>query len=55
MNMTLEEIKIHISLVDAGIKATGIQAAQNGGFAHLQSALDKLNAMADVNNKTDAE
>lgn len=45
--MTLNEIQIVIPLIDAGIKATGLQLFQNGGGYTLQSALEKLQHMAD--------
>lgn len=43
--MTDEEKKVLVMLVDAGLKATGIQLGNSGGFATLQSALDKLQAL----------
>jgi hypothetical protein len=46
--LTLPELQILIPLLDAGIKATGLQLfQQRDGGMHLQSALAKLQAMAD--------
>jgi hypothetical protein len=46
--LTLPELQILMPLLDAGIKAAGIQLFQNDGGIHLQSALGKLQAMADA-------
>lgn len=45
--MTKEEIAVLMPLIDAGLKATGIQVFANKGGATLQSALEKLQAMYD--------
>jgi hypothetical protein len=46
--LTLPELQILMPLLDAGIKAAGIQVFANDGGIHLQSALGKLQAMADA-------
>jgi hypothetical protein len=43
---TTEELQILIPLLDAGVKASGLQLFQNNGGVHLQSVLDKLQKMA---------
>lgn len=47
MTLTLDEIKIVMALLDAGVKAAGIQVFRERGGVHLQSALQKLQEMAD--------
>lgn len=47
MTLTLKEIEIVMALLDAGVKAAGLQVFRNDGGAHLQSALAKLQVMAD--------
>lgn len=42
-------------LIDAGIRATGLQVFQNGGGNSLQSALGKLQDMADEAAKPKAD
>lgn len=59
MNLTLPELQILMPLIDAGIKAAGLQVFQHDGGIHLQSALAKLQQMADeanteIKNKKDA-
>lgn len=49
--LTLNELQILMPLLDAGIKAAGLLVFQNDGGIHLQSALAKLQAMADAANK----
>lgn len=46
MILTKEELQIVIPLLDAGIKASGLQVFQNDGGMRLQSALAKLQQMA---------
>lgn len=46
--LNLNELQILMPLLDAGIKAAGLQVFQNDGGIHLQSALAKLQAMADA-------
>lgn len=46
--LTLSELQILMPLLDAGIKAAGLQVFQNDGGVHMQSALAKLQAMADA-------
>lgn len=46
--LTIEELQTVLPLLDAGIRAAGIQLFQNDGGAKLQSALAKLQAMADA-------
>lgn len=41
-----QEIQVVANLLDAGIKATGIQVFGQGNGGHLQSAIEKLNRMA---------
>lgn len=48
MTLTILELHIVLPLLDAGIKAAGLQVFQNDGGIHLQSALAKLQAMADI-------
>ena len=43
--LTTKELNILIPLIDAGIKAAGIQVFQQDGGIHIQSALAKLQAM----------
>lgn len=45
--LTLAEIEVLIPVLDAGIKSAGLQIFQNDGGVKLQSALAKLQAMAD--------
>lgn len=47
MPFTLEELKIVSGLLDLGVKAAGLSLFQNEGGALLQSALAKLQVMAD--------
>lgn len=49
--LTTPELQILMPLLDAGVKAAGLQVFQNDGGTHLQSALAKLQAMADAANK----
>ena len=49
--LNLNELQILMPLLDAGIKAAGIQIFQNDGGIHLQSALAKLQQMADAAQK----
>lgn len=44
MNLTIDEIKLLVSLIDVGIKASGIQITMNKGGVVLQSIIDKLDA-----------
>ena len=46
--LTTKELNILIPLIDAGIKAAGIQVFQQDGGIHLQSALAKLQQMAEA-------
>lgn len=46
--LTLQELQILMPIIDAGIKAAGLQVFQNGGGVHMQSALAKLQQMADA-------
>ena len=46
--LTTKELNILIPLIDAGIKAAGIQVFQQDGGVHLQSALAKLQQMAEA-------
>jgi hypothetical protein len=45
--LTTKELNILIPLIDAGIKAAGIQVFQQDGGIHIQSALAKLQQMAE--------
>lgn len=46
-NLTNQEIGVVLQLVDAGIKAAGLQIYQDARFAQtLGSAVDKLHEMA---------
>lgn len=45
--LTLPELQVLMPLLDAGIRATGLQLFQNGGGVTAQGLLDKLRAMAD--------
>jgi len=47
-DLTTKELQVLMPLIDAGVRATGLQLFQteNGG-ALLQSALEKLQKMAD--------
>jgi len=45
--LTLPELQVLMPLIDAGIRATGLQLFQNGGGVTAQGLLDKLQAMAD--------
>ncbi len=45
--LTSQEIQVIVALVDAGLKATGLQVFRSDSAAHLQAALVKLQAMAD--------
>jgi hypothetical protein len=47
MMLTLSELQILMPVIDAGVKAAGIQIFQNDGGVHMQSALTKLQQMAD--------
>jgi hypothetical protein len=55
--LTLEEIQTLMAVLDAGIKAVGVQIFQNEGGVKLQSVLTKLQAAADEisKEKTDGE
>lgn len=53
--LTIKELQIVIPLIDAGIKATGLQVFQNEGGTYLQSALTKLQAMVDEAAKTEVK
>lgn len=44
--LTLPELQVLLPLLDAGIRATGLQLFKDGGGATLQSALGKLQDMA---------
>jgi len=46
--LTLPELNVVMPLLDAGVRASGLQLFQNGGGATLQTALAKLQAMADA-------
>lgn len=46
--LTLNELNILLPLVDAGIRASGLQVFQNEGGLHLHAALIKLQQMADA-------
>lgn len=46
--LTTKELNILIPLIDAGIKAAGIQVFQQDGGIHIQSALAKLQKMAEA-------
>jgi len=46
--LTLPELQVLMPLLDAGIRASGLQVFQNGGGVTLQSALAKLQDMADA-------
>ena len=43
--LTIRELAILMPVIDAGIKATGVQVFAGGNGIHMQSALDKLQAM----------
>lgn len=43
---TLQELNVLMPLLDAGVRATGLQVFQGGGGVTLQSVLDKLQEMA---------
>jgi hypothetical protein len=45
--LTTKELNILIPLIDAGIKAAGLQVFQQDGGIHIQSALAKLQQMAE--------
>ncbi|MFA5897943.1 MAG: hypothetical protein WC829_02400 [Hyphomicrobium sp.] len=49
--LTLDEIQILMPVIDAGVKAAGLQVFQNDGGIKLQSALAKLQAMANEASK----
>lgn len=49
--LTLPELQVLMPLLDAGIRATGLHLFQNGGGTTLQSALAKLQDMADSQKK----
>lgn len=51
--LTLQELQIVMPLLDAGIKATGLQVFQHDGGIHLQSALAKLQQMAEEASRTE--
>lgn len=53
--LTTKELNILIPLIDAGIKAAGIQVFQNEGGIHLQAALAKLQQMAVEAAKTEKD
>jgi hypothetical protein len=53
--LTLPELQVLMPLLDAGIRATGLQLFQNGGGATLQAALAKLQDMADAQKKEAAD
>lgn len=46
--LTLPELNVVMPLLDAGVRASGLQVFHNGGGATLQTALAKLQAMADA-------
>lgn len=46
--LTTKELNILIPLIDAGIKAAGIQVFQQDIGIHIQSALSKLQKMAEA-------
>lgn len=46
--LTLPELQALMNLLNAGLRKRGLQAFQNGGGITLQSALGKLQAMADA-------
>lgn len=52
--LTIQELRVLMPLLDAGVRATGLQVFQTGGATHLQSALAKLQTMADDANKPKA-
>ena len=51
MILTKEEIAALMPVIDAGIKAAGVQIFQNEGGALIQSALTKFQAMIDQTEK----
>lgn len=44
--LTISEIEVIVALVDAGLKATGLQVFRTGNAQHLHVALAKLQSMA---------
>ena len=55
MTLTLDELKALMPVLDAGVKAAGLQIFQNDGGIHMQSALAKLQRMADEANAKPTE
>jgi len=53
--LTLPELQVLMPLLDAGIRASGLQVFQNGGGVTLQSALAKLQDMADAKETSNGE
>lgn len=53
--LTLQEIQALMPVLDAGVRAAGLQVFQNDGGAHLNTALKKLQQMADEAAKPKAE
>lgn len=45
---TLPELQILMPVIDAGVKAAGIQIFQSNGGVYMQSALAKLQQMAEA-------
>ena len=45
--LTTDELRVIERLLDAGVRATGLQIFQGGGGIHVQSALAKLQQMAE--------
>lgn len=47
--MTNQELQVLVALIDAGIRAAGLQVFRDGNGAVLSSALEKLQKLADEN------
>lgn len=45
-----KEVAVLVSVIDAGVRAVGIQMFKDGSGAVLQSVLDKLQAQAEDDN-----
>ena len=51
--LTKDELAIVMPLIDSGIKAVGLQVFRDNGGTHLQSALAKLQLMAERQGEND--
>jgi hypothetical protein len=53
--LTIEHIQALMPVLDAGLRAVGIQAFRDGNGAKLQAALDALQVVADAGGAKDED